>query len=263
MKTHVYSASGKKVSEIKLPKVFEEEYNPKAISRAFIAKHSKTLQPKGSDPLAGFRTTAEYIGRRRAYRTGINTSRSRLPRTKPGGGGLGRVARVPQAVGGRKAHPPKVEKVILKKINKKEYALALRSAIAATANKALIADHGYALNGIAEIPIVFNDSIQNITKTKEAVAALAAVGLADELKRGKQKKIRAGKGTKRGNKYKKKKSVLVIVTEGGKAFRNIPGVDVMSVSRLSIDKLAPGAKAGRLTVYTESAIKQLGDKYGN
>ncbi|MFC2174926.1 50S ribosomal protein L4 [archaeon] len=263
MKTHVYSVSGKKGKEIALPGVFKAKYAPEVIKRSVIAKQSEAFQKKGNDLRAGLKTTAEYIGRRSAFRTGINIARARLPRIKPGGGGLGRVARVPHAVGGRRAHPPKVEKVIVKQINKKESAIAMKSAIAATANKKLVEAHGHAVEGVAEVPIVFEDTLAGIGKTKEAIAALESVGLGKDLERAKKKKIRAGKATRRGKKYKTRKSVLVVVTEGGKAFKNVPGVDVMTARAMNIELLAPGAQAGRLTVYTESAIKQLGEKYGS
>lgn len=263
MKTHVYSVEGKRGEEISLPKVFEEKYLPKVIARAVLAKQSRRLQPKGNDALAGMRTTAEYIGRRSAFRTGINRAMSRLPRIKRGGGGLGQVRLVPQAVGGRRAHPPKPEKVLVKRINKKEMALAMRSAIAATTSKELIGGRGHLLDGVSEVPIIFEDKFEELTKTKDAVKALESVGLGKDLARGRKKNVRAGKGTRRGKKYKRRKSVLVVVAKGGKALRNIPGVDVMSAKRMDIEKLAPGSKAGRLTVYTTSAIKQLGEKYGN
>jgi len=47
-----------------------------------------------------------------------------------------------------------------------------------------------------------------------------------------------------------------------KAFRNIPGVDTISVHRLNLLKLAPGGHVGRFCVWTESAIKQLDGLYG-
>ncbi len=263
MKASVYSMEGKKEKEIALPAVFNEKYLPAAISRAVVARQSRRLQPKGNDALAGLRTTAEYIGRRQAYRTGINRAMARLPRIKRGGGGLGQVRIVPQAVGGRRAHPPKPEKVLAKRINKKEAALAVRSAIAATASRRLIEARGHLIKGVPELPIVFDSQLEEAKKTKDAVKALESVGLGKELARAKGKKVRAGKGTRRGKKYKRKKSVLVVVSKGGRALRNIPGIDVMAAKRVDIEKLAPGSKAGRLTVYTESAIKELGEKYGN
>lgn len=263
MKSHVYSLAGKKGKEIALPKVFEEKYLPKVIARAVTARQSKDLQPKGTDVLAGLRTTAEYIGRRAAFRSGINRAMARLPRIKRGGGGLGHVRRVPQAVSGRRAHPPKAEKKLVKAINKKEMALAVRSALAATTSKELVEARGHAIKGVSEVPVVFEDALEGLKKTKEAVKALESVGLGKDLERGKKKKVRAGRGTRRGKKHKKRKSVLVVVSKGGKALKNLPGVDVVTVSKLGIEALAPGSKAGRLTVYTESALKELGDKYGS
>lgn len=47
-----------------------------------------------------------------------------------------------------------------------------------------------------------------------------------------------------------------------RAFRNIPGVDTMSVHKMNLLKLAPGGHLGRLTVWTESAFKHLNDLFG-
>jgi large subunit ribosomal protein L4e len=47
-----------------------------------------------------------------------------------------------------------------------------------------------------------------------------------------------------------------------RAFRNIPGVDTMSVHKLNLLKLAPGGHVGRLIVWTESAFKHLNDLFG-
>ena len=80
----------------------------------------------------------------------INRGMSRLPREKLGGGGLGKVRMVPQSVGGRVAHPPKKEKNYEKKINMKEYMLALKSAIAALANKELAMKRGHKVEKIKD-----------------------------------------------------------------------------------------------------------------
>ncbi len=47
-----------------------------------------------------------------------------------------------------------------------------------------------------------------------------------------------------------------------RAFRNIPGVDTMSVHKMNLLKLAPGGHLGRLIVWTESAFKHLNDLFG-
>jgi len=53
--------------------------------------------------------------------------------------------------------------------------------------------------------------------------------------------------------------------EGGliRASRNLPGVDITTVDRLNVELLAPGTQAGRLTVWTESSLKWLGETYGH
>ena len=107
MKAVVYNLDGSKKGEIELPSIFETEYRPDLIRRAVISALTARLQPKGSDPLAGKRTTAESIGK--------GHGRARVRRTAQGW-----AAFVPQAVGGRRCHPPKVEKILWEKINKKE-----------------------------------------------------------------------------------------------------------------------------------------------
>lgn len=43
----------------------------------------------------------------------------------------------------------------------------------------------------------------------------------------------------------------------GKAARNLTGVDVVEAKNLNVQLLAPGTDAGRLTVWSESALKIL------
>ena len=42
-----------------------------------------------------------------------------------------------------------------------------------------------------------------------------------------------------------------------RAFRNLPGVDTISVDNLNILKLAPGGHVGRFCIWTESAFKKV------
>merc|ERR1711920_20429 len=54
-------------------------------------------------------------------------------------------------------------------------------------------------------------------------------------------------------------------TEGSslvKSFRNIPGVEVCHVDRLNLLQLAPGGSIGRFAIYTDSAVKRLGELFG-
>ena len=258
MKLPVFDTEGKQTKEINLPSVFSEPVRPDLINRAAIAVRSVLFQPKGPTPRAGLQTSAEYVGRRRAYRTMINIERARLPKVKLPKGRFGDVRIVPQAKGGRPAHPPKPEKIMVERINKKERKKAIRSAIAATGRKELVEKRGHKVEG--EVPIIVEDSFENLKKTKEVLSLFKKLKLGKELERCKEVKIRPGKGRMRGRRYKKKRGVLVVVSKECpviKAAKNIAGVDVSIVKNLNADLLAPGGQPGRLTLFTETAVKEL------
>jgi len=262
---NIYSLTGKVKGKIKLPDIFEIEYRPDLIQRAVVAIQANRRKPYATFELAGQQTTAAYFGRRRGgFRQTINRGMSRLPREKPGGGGLGKVRIVPQSVGGRRAHPPK-GRDWSKKINRRENTFALKSAIAATINKELIGLRGHLIDNVPEIPLIIEDKFEELNKTADVVKTLKALGLGDDLERAKEKKTRAGRGKTRGRKYKCKKSVLIVINKDSgikSGARNIPGVDIAKLDELNVELLAPGTHTGRLTLWTESAIKNL-DKIRN
>lgn len=264
MKGKVFGIDGTSKSDVTLPKVFETEYKPKLIKRAVMAMQTARLQPKGHDPRAGLKTTALYLGMRgkpTPQRT-INTDKARLPRTKNRKYLLyGRVARIPQSVGGRRAHGPKAIKVIAEKINKKERKLALQSAIAATISKELV-EKRFIVEG--SLPVIVDDKFESTDKTQKVIKILEKVGIGKDLAnaRGKTRR-RAGKGKARGRTKKQKKSVLIVSGKNSpllKASRNLPGVDAVTVNSLNVELLAPGTEAGRLVVWTKSAIEGLENK---
>jgi large subunit ribosomal protein L4e len=262
MKADVFDLQGQPKEKIDLPKIFSEPVRKDIIQRAVLATLSKKRQPYGVDVMAGKRTSAHYHGYRRHRWTMMNREMARMPRIhgKVSPHLMWRARFVPQAKGGREAHPPKVEKIWEEKINKKERQKAIRSAIAATAVKELVLERGHKFE--KELPIVVEDKIQEIKKTKELVEFFKKIGLEKELERIKERKVRAGKGKMRGRVYRKRKGPLLIITEDkgiGRAARNIPGIDVCSVENISIEHLAPGAVPGRLTIFTKSAIKKLGE----
>lgn len=47
-----------------------------------------------------------------------------------------------------------------------------------------------------------------------------------------------------------------------KAFRNIPGVDLMNINKINLLKLAPGGHVGRFVIWTKSAFEKLDALYG-
>jgi len=270
MKANVYSTKGEKKESIELPLFFNEEYRPDMIKKAFLAETSAGYQSKGANKFAGLRSTAENWG--------TGAGRSRLPRVKAGPHRGGRHAKghryrskgrwfpaagtagiIPGVRGGRQAHPPKSEKILIKRINKKELEKALKSAIAMTTSKELVTDRGHNLDGVKAIPLVVDDNIGDIKKTKEAFTALTALGLEKELGRVSLKKVRSGKGKARGRKYKKKRGPLVVLPKKkkGTGLSNIIGVDVTPANELGMKALAPGATGGRLTIWTKSSLKDL------
>ena len=265
MKTNIFDTQGNVKGDIELPKVFSISYRPDLIKRAVLAVQSHNRQSYGVDVLAGKRTSAHYHGVRHYRYSMMNKEMARMHRIHQGPPGLNLTARIaPQARKGREAHPPKIEKIFWQKINDKERILAIKSAIAATAIKDIVAKRGHMINSII-LPIVVDDSLQEIKKTKQIKQFLEKIGLKEELKRSSKKKVRAGKGKMRGRRYKKRKGPLIVVAEDKgliNAARSIAGIDCCLVNRLNAELLAPGTNAGRLTIYTESAIRKLGEIYG-
>lgn len=251
-KVPVYNLQGESAGEVELPEVFRTPLRKDLIRRAFLSAFTARLQPKGTDPLAGLRTTAESLG--------VGHGIARVARIK---GGL-RAARVPQAVKGRRAHPPRAEKKLHERINKRERQLALMSAIAATAVRGLVESRGHVVPD-KPLPIVVEDSLEEVSRTSDLREVLRKLGLWEDVERAQDgTRVRAGKGKMRGRRYKVPVSVLIVVSKPDrilKAARNLPGVTVKSASTLSVLDLAPGGEPGRLTVYTVGALKEIGEKF--
>jgi large subunit ribosomal protein L4e len=253
--TEIFDLQGKATGTITLPTVFQTPLRPDVIKRAVLAIQSKRLQPQGRDPMAGKKTTAESRG------TGSGIAR--VPRVK---GGSGKAAFAPSTVKGRQPHPPRVEKIIVKDIPKKEAKLALISAIAATAEKDVVAARGHKVDTVIGLPLVVENTIENLTKTKEVEEVFASFGFDAELCRVRDSRgVRAGKGKRRGRKMKQAVGPLIVVVDGkslANAASNIPGVEVATVNSLNTEMLAPGTHPGRLTVWTSGAIDKLTSLYG-
>ena len=251
-KANVYDVEGKELKAVKLPPVFSVEVREEIIKRAVLSEETKLLQPKGSFKRAGLETSARYIGVKDAYATLKNKGQSRLPREFFGGGRPGRVRYIPSAVSGRRAHPPKPEKNLVEKINKKEWDFALRSAIAATASKDLVLARGHKID--VDVPLVLSNA-EKVSKSKEVYTLLEKL-IPSDLERAKEKRGKT-------KKYPKSAVLIASVDEAPilKAARNIPGVDAVSVNALTVKVLAPGAHPGRLAVYTEEALKALNERW--
>jgi large subunit ribosomal protein L4e len=251
----IFSLEGKMVGKADLPPVFGTPLRRDVIKRAVLAIQSHRHQPQGRDPMAGKRTTAESRG--------TGSGMSRIPRIK---NPSGRAAFAPGTVKGRAGHPPTSEKRIVKRIPKKERRLALFSAIAATASKQLVASRGHSIEDVPEIPLVVQDSLEKLRKTKEVEEALVRLGVLSDIYRvRKSRKVRAGKGKRRGRRMKQAVGPLLVISKNEgivEAAENIPGVDIVNVGSLNAEVLAPGAHPGRLTIWTNGAIDKLNELYG-
>jgi len=226
-----------------------------------VAKNHR--QPYAVSPKAGMQTAAESWGTGRAV--------SRIPRVPGGGthragqGAFGNMCR-----GGRMFSPTKTYRRWHRKISKGQRRFATCSALAATAVPALVMSRGHRIERIAEIPLVIADSqVDNIKKTKEAVALLKSINAYDDCQKSADtRKIRPGKGKARNRRYVQRKGPLIIHNKDfqsstlARSFRNIPGVQLCHVSRLNLLTLAPGGHLGRFVVWTESAFKALNRVFG-
>jgi large subunit ribosomal protein L4e len=245
MDINIIDLSGNTTKKIS-SSLFDETYRPDLIKKAVLAAQANRQQPYGPHMYAGMRTSAEGWGPGRGV--------SRVARIKNGS----KSARIPQAVKGREAHPPKPEKDRTEKINDKERKKAIRSALAATGNLELVTKRGHKFS--AQLPLIAVDNLAALTKTKDVKSFLEAAKVWDDIERAKDTTIRAGRGKLRGRRYKNTKSILIVTAEDNgiaKAARNLAGVDIVIFDQLNTELLAPGTHAGRLTIFTESAIAKL------
>lgn len=247
MQATLIDTDGNEAGSVELPAAFEAPYRPDLIKRAVLAAQANAKQPYGSDAFAGKRTSAESFGSGRGL--------AHVPRSN------GRGRRVPQAVGGRRAHPPKPEADRSMKINDQERRKATRSAIAATADAELVAARGHRFPEALELPVVLDDGFEAFEKTREVVELLETLELYADIERAEDANVRAGRGTTRGRKHRRPASVL-FVTGGqpSRAARNLAGVTVATGREVSAEDLAPGTHAGRLTLWTEHALEEVADR---
>lgn len=251
-KAVIRGLNGGVVEEIELPPIFRFPVRKDLIRRAFHSAHTARLQPKGRNPMAGNRRAGESWG--------IGHGVARVPRLDNG-----RAVLAPNVRGGRLAHPPRVEKVLHERINKKERIRAILSALSATASTDLVRARGHRFS-TDSLPVIVVDDFERVKRTSEAKEILKKLGVWEDVERSKERtRIRAGKGKMRGRRYVEPRSLLIVVSSYDspviKAVRNLPGVDVATPDNLSIIHLAPGGEPGRLTVISKSALERLSEKY--
>ena len=266
-----YEVSVKDGKNITLPDVFNTEIRNDLVKSAVHASRANRRQPYGhrehdgkKAPQPGMKHSVEWWGKGRGV--------SRIMRKT----GQRTAAQNPHTRGGRRAHGPMVAKNWSQKLNSKQKIMARNSAISASVDKSIVSARGHKFSDEVRFPIIIGDYMESRNGTDEKydlesiplqystrkfVAMMEGLGLGDDLIRAKEgRKIRAGKATMRGRKYRTPKSILLVVSkkEGlHKAAKNVPGVDVIATKDLCAEDLAPGGDIGRLTVWTKSAIEEL------
>lgn len=262
MKAKIFSPDANSVGEQTYPSQFSEPVRLDLIKRAVLTIQANNRQAYGTDPEAGKRASSKLSRRRRDYRGAYGIGISRVPRkimSRQGTRMNWVAATSPNAVGGRAAHPPKASKILSMKLNDTERKKAIRSALAATIDRELVLTRGHAVP--ESYPLLLSDDFEKIDKTVAFKKALVSLGFADELVRSAKKTIRAGRGKARNRLYKKRVGPLVVVSSDAKTKspKNIPGVTLVSVKDLNAELLAPGCHAGRATLFTVAALKELAD----
>jgi large subunit ribosomal protein L4e len=168
--------------------------------------------------------------------------------------------------GGRMFAPTKIWRKWHVKVNQNQRRFAVVSALAATALPSLVLARGHRIETIEEVPLVVDASAESFTKTKQAVALLKSLhAYADVVKVSNSRKLRAGKGKLRNRRHRQRRGPLVVYNEDNgivKAFRNLPGVELVNVRRLNLLQLAPGGHLGRFVIWTQGAFALLDEVFG-
>ena len=242
-----------------MPAVFVSPVRPDVVQFVHTNMNKNHRQAYAVSRLAGHQCSAGSWGTGRAV--------SRIPRVNGGGtsragqGAFGNMCR-----GGRMFNPTKTWRKWHRKINVNQRRYATASSLAASAIPALVMARGHRVEGVPELPLVVDDSLEETQKTQVAIDLLKKVGAFDDVEKVKaSRNFRAGKGKARNRRYVQRRGPLVVYKEDNglvKAFRNVPGVETCCVTRLNLLQLAPGGHMGRFCIWTQSAFESLDSLYG-
>lgn len=251
-KVNIYSLKGEVLRSVELPSVFNTEFRPDIIHKAAVAEEANKRQPYGPSPGAGMSHSVSTWGKGRGV--------ARVQRLAQGAKG----AQSPNNVGGRRAFPPKPEKDYSKKVNRKEKLKAKYSALAALADPEVVRTRGHKFDDGVTTPVVIEDGFEQLATTSQVLDALDSIGVGADLDRAKDgRRMRAGRGKMRDRRFRTPRSILIVVSEKEapvmSGANNLPGVQIVFPEALNTGLLAPGGAPGRLTVFSEAALKKIGE----
>jgi large subunit ribosomal protein L4e len=253
------SENGERKAQETLPAVFKAPIRPDVVNFVHANMRKNKRQPYAVNRMSGMQHSAESWGTGRAV--------ARIPRisgsgtNRSGQGAFGNMCRK-----GRMFAPTKVWRRWNRRINVNQRRYAVCSALAASALPGLVMARGHRISEVPEVPLVVDNGIESITKTKDAVALLKTVGAFEDVERSREShQLRTGRGKMRNRRHVQRHGPLVIYEkdEGVRqAFRNVPGVTVASVDRLNLLQLAPGGHVGRFIIWSQNAFRKLDALYG-
>uniref|UniRef100_A0A2K6L2B8 Large ribosomal subunit protein uL4 C-terminal domain-containing protein n=1 Tax=Rhinopithecus bieti TaxID=61621 RepID=A0A2K6L2B8_RHIBE len=228
----VYSEKGESSGKnVTLSALFKAPIRP-----GIVNFHKNNRQPHAVSELVGHQTSVESWGTGRAV--------ARIPRVRGGGthhsgqGAFGNMCH-----GGRMFAPTKTWPL-----------------------PTLVMSKGHRIEEAPELPLVVEDKVEGYKKTKEAILLLKKLKAWNDIETVyASQQMRAGKGKTRNHHHIQRRGPCIIYNEDNgiiKAFRNIPGITMLNISKPNILKLAPGGHMGRFCIWTESAFRKLDELYG-
>ncbi|PZC75464.1 hypothetical protein B5X24_HaOG206073 [Helicoverpa armigera] len=228
----VYTEKSEAVAgaSLPLPFVFKAPIRPDLVNDVHVSMSKNARQPYSVSKEAGHQTSAESWGTGRAV--------ARIPRVRGGGthrsgqGAFGNMCR-----GGRMFAPTKPWRRWHRRVNLRQRRAAVAAAVAASGVPALVQARGGFYEELTTFSPVY-----------------------------KSQRLRAGKGKMRNRRRVQRKGPLIIYHKDQgltRAFRNIPGVEMLNVDKLNLLKLAPGGHLGRFCIWTQSAFDRLDSLFGS
>jgi large subunit ribosomal protein L4e len=260
VKIAIVDKTGKKVGDYDLK--LSEDIRDDIFKKAVTSETSIFRESHGATPLAGKKTSINVTKRRQKFRSTYGKGGSRTPKKTMWRRGIqvrfvGAFA--PNTVGGRRAHPPKASKILFKNMNNKEWLKALKVGVMASMDNSIVSSNGQRVP--KSYPMVLDESLEKVAKTKDFKDILVTLGFADEIERTSVRKVRAGKGTMRNRTYKHKRGPLVVVSSMEapllKAVRNVKGFDVITPELLMVSDFGMSYKPGRAVIFTKPAIEEF------
>lgn len=119
---------------------------------------------------------------------------------------------------------------------------------------------------VPEFPLVVEGKVEGYKKTKVADLLFKELKAWEDVKKVYTSQLmRAGKGKMRNHRHIQGRGPCIIYNADNsiiKAFRNIPRIALLNLSKQNILKLAAGEHVGYVCIWTESAFCTLDDLYG-